>query len=441
MASLPGRIASRWRHLYRIAANPALPPKRRFFAGSELFCLPFSLLALALLPVVTLLRLLTDWTPPDGLINGVMPVAAMAGIGYLTNYLAIKMLFEPYYQREFHLLKLLTGGLWRQGVLPANRANIGHKLAVEIPRRLLKPEQLSLQLSQALDDVLADPELLAQIRGSIERFLSQRRERLIASLLPQLAESLTEVLNRQLSDDGIRKFWANVIDRWLRNENNREMIARQIVAAIQRKSPQMTELVRETVEDGLRHYANRLSLGLTGNLAAKISYFVNWDRVETSIRAKLGEPATVELVKSELHTVSEQFKNQLLDQRSGYYLEELKSHIADFLSSYLTAELPKMIRQLLNSEELWEYLRAEVLPLAQRYIRRWLRREGREVVLQRLNFGKQIEYAVARQDIRDFQRMVDTLAANQLGAIHLLGFLLGLLFGLLMVLPNFCGQL
>ena len=69
-----------------------------------------------------------------------------AAVGFLTNFIAIEMLFKPYERTGFHWLRLLSLGLWKQGMVPANKAKIGHVLGEEIPERLLKPGEISREI-------------------------------------------------------------------------------------------------------------------------------------------------------------------------------------------------------------------------------------------------------------------------------------------------------
>ena len=90
---------------------------------------------------------------PGWLPSWTLPVLLAAAVGYLTNAIAIMMLFKPFDQvggaegvrlfgqgfwRDGRWIALVTLGLWRQGVSPRHKRRRGEVLSVEIPRSLLR---------------------------------------------------------------------------------------------------------------------------------------------------------------------------------------------------------------------------------------------------------------------------------------------------------------
>ena len=52
------------------------------------------------------------WSGPEWFSFWVFPILVAAAVGYLTNFIAIEMLFKPYERTGFHWLRLLSLGLW-----------------------------------------------------------------------------------------------------------------------------------------------------------------------------------------------------------------------------------------------------------------------------------------------------------------------------------------
>ena len=67
-----------------------------------------------------------------------LPILASAAVGYLTNAIAIWMLFKPYEKHRF----------WPQGVIPRQKKNFGRELGILIPQHLLQPEKISAQIGR-----------------------------------------------------------------------------------------------------------------------------------------------------------------------------------------------------------------------------------------------------------------------------------------------------
>ena len=93
----------------------------------------------------------------DILIKLVLIVGIGAGIGWITNYVAIKMLFRPYKEINFGLFKI-------QGLLPKRKHEIGESIAEIIQSELVSlkdivssmdKDKLEEKMSEAIDKILA----------------------------------------------------------------------------------------------------------------------------------------------------------------------------------------------------------------------------------------------------------------------------------------------
>jgi len=89
----------------------------------------------------------------------ILPPLIGASIGWLTNYVAIKMLFRPY-----RPLKIL--GYTFQGLIPKRRKDISKSIARAIEKQLLS----SKDLAEALDGI----DLKAEIEQSVEEVVQHR---------------------------------------------------------------------------------------------------------------------------------------------------------------------------------------------------------------------------------------------------------------------------
>ena len=113
------------------------------------------------------------------------------------------MLFKPYERTGFHWLRLLSLGLWKQGMVPANKAKIGHVLGEEIPERLLKPGEISREIGARISAMASDPELLTQVRSAVQLLLRKNEESVIAFLQPRVEQSLLAALDRNLTPENL----------------------------------------------------------------------------------------------------------------------------------------------------------------------------------------------------------------------------------------------
>ena len=121
-----------------------------------------------------------------------LPILA-ALIGWITNYLAIKMLFHPHQPK-----KIL--GLTFQGVFPKRQAQIAEKLG-----DLVANELFSMQdVAQKIEDLSTQPEVLEEVGKRIEKTI---RVKLISAfpmlsmfLSDEMIEKVTNLFKGELED-------------------------------------------------------------------------------------------------------------------------------------------------------------------------------------------------------------------------------------------------
>lgn len=58
-------------------------------------------------------------------------------------------------------------------------------------------------------------------------------------------------------------------------------------------------------------------------------------------------------------------------------------------------------------------------------------RDGRRLIIDMLDMNRRIEQSIADQNVREFHAMINRIAAEHLGAIQVLGYILGAAVGLL----------
>jgi len=100
--------AGNWfRERIGILQKKSLDNKRRVFVAFELVLMPLSLVTVAVLIAVSTL-LLVGVEMPSFMSMGVLMIFAVGAVGYLTNFVAVTMLFKPYTGDEQHWVRNIT---------------------------------------------------------------------------------------------------------------------------------------------------------------------------------------------------------------------------------------------------------------------------------------------------------------------------------------------
>ena len=138
-------------------------------------------------------------------------------------------------------------------MIPANKAKIGHVLGEEIPERLLKPGEISREIGARISAMASDPELLTQVRSAVQLLLRKNEETVIRFLIPRIEASLSEALDQSLTPENLRIFWDEVLEKNLASPEMRGKVAGEIVCGLRARTPELRELLREFLRDGVRN--------------------------------------------------------------------------------------------------------------------------------------------------------------------------------------------
>ena len=170
-----------------------------------------------------------------------------------------------------------------------------------------------------------------------------------------------------------------------------------------------------------------------------MAFFASPDAMREMIQSWLGEEETQRMLCAKLTVLTEGFSSWLKSQegaeRLGAFSAESRNSLKKFLSSYLHESLPLFARNALASEKLWQWFEEKMLPAAREGLIGFIV-ENREEIMENLELDKQIENSINKQNVREFHELINSVAAQHLGAIQVLGFLLGILVGLLQLIQN-----
>ncbi len=418
---------------------------RRLFRIAERLIRPASCLTLAGLVAAAAYRFGAGGELPHWLGALLLPVLTSAAVGYLTNFIAIEMLFKPYRREERHWLRYASFGLWRQGLIPANKERIGRVLGEEIPNNLLDAGEIAGELTGAASEILLRPEMIERFRLTLNRFLQRYSEQISGFITPFIESAFREVLRENLTPETLGRAWNRFAEAFLSNPQRRDAIGDGIAAELRRRLPELTGMVRSQLKDAVREYLQfKLRLLppplVPAGLAAGLVDCLDWRQIQGQLERKFDGPEFREAIRWELQRGSERVREYLTSPEAaaavGGALEELSVKIEAMFHDYLAGRLPEVAERLFHSDELWQLLREQVMPAAERALARYLAGDGRKMILEKLDLPGRIERSVAEQKVEDFHRMINAVADEHLVAIQVLGYLLGALAGILLILPE-----
>ena len=448
-------LVSDLRTKFAVARDRTKPRLTRAFALAEMFCEPLSLVTILGAVVLAVLRGTGVWEPPPAVAKWIVPVLVSAAVGYGTNYIAITMLFEPYEKTWKHWLPWATLGAWRQGLLPKNKARIAEVLADQVATKLLQPEKLADDLCAMVGGALQDPATLRAAQTLLQEQVAAHDAEIVDFLVPRIEGALVREIDRLVTPARIKSFWDAEIMPRLESEENREEIAKLALRAIRQRAPDIAAKAKPAISRAVRRWVKEkfdgsllegiplvgktVSDSLASFFASSADSLADWfldaKTIESGIRDWIKRPETAAALRDELAGFVESFRAWLASpegvERVGGFAGDVRARFKDYLRAYLRENLAPAASRLLKSEATWEWV-AKAIPAVRPGVERMIRDIGTTAIVEKLDVEGRVKTAVDGMDMAEFHGMLSKIMSEHLGAIQVLGYLLGTLAGLLL---------
>ncbi|MBQ7177944.1 MAG: DUF445 family protein [Victivallales bacterium] len=432
---LLSECASRWEIVRN--ANGKSGRLQRAFALMEIFCFPVSFFVILSIPLQYVLVAVGagKYIPPVW--NRVISPVLLAGaVGYLTNWLAIMMLFRP-----FEPVKWLV--IWPQGMVPRNKPQVARAVGEQVGNKLLSPEKIAGEFSERIIGYMRRPEVIKSIKEAFQKFLMEHQEDIINFLVPHIEQTLLDYVDKLVTPQRIKGFWNDEIVPWLCNEDNRRKIASGFVSFCKEHSSMLSGIMRERI----RTYLNQRlsSIPIVGKFSDKIAdvmveFFADEKQLKTMISDWLAEPQTLSMLETQVSNMGERLSEWMNTAQANEKLGEIshtsRARLKNMIGEYLHTAFPDTVRNTLNSDKLWDWLEHTFLPQITSKLSNYII-EHRQTIVENLKLSERIEDAINKQDVRQFYKMVNEIAAQHFGAIQVLGFVLGVIVGILQLLQSY----
>ena len=380
-------------------------------------------------------------------LNAVFIVLMAGNVGYFTNFMAIKMLFQPKKGRVLG---------WR-GLVPQNKANIASSLADSVQTQLLAPEILLTYinerdllgkgidyLSEWVDDSLQDEQIRAMITNRSIAFLKLRGPDLLTGAF-EFSETRLKDLARD--PETIEKVWQGLRTRllaYLEDEANRRIAADHLRRFLLEEVPELSRMLNDALEEYLRRKRGMGSIGLS---VKRIASF-DRDAIQELLERFVNDPDAGQQMLGMVDVLIERLRVYLESRETR---ELVQSRVEDWVArasdSARETLLPQLIERLeawLDDERNWSRIEQYCLdglkwarkrlivyarsPEGQAFLRKQLER-----LVLKLNVTQLVEEQVMNLDTDELEKMILDNTGGNLVAIQVLGGSLGMIAGLIQV--------
>ncbi len=426
----------------RMAFDRQLPAEARAFAALECLFQPVSFATL--IAAVTFAVSSRFGRPMPAGLARVFPILLSAAVGYLTNWIAIEMLFKPYKRTWRHPFAWLTGGYWRQGLVPKNKDAIAVVMGEQVATKLLQPEKLADDLCSMVGGVLEDKSIVASVQDALQRLIGAHDKEIVACLSPKIEEALVAEIDRLVTAENVETAWTEQIEPKLQSEETRNEIASILIGALDKRAPKLAAKVKPMVVSAIRNWVEEKG-GMLGTLLSPVAEkladaIVDRRTIERGLRDWLSDPETLPALRDELFlfikTIRSYLKSPEAQAKVGGFVADIRSKFKEYLRNYLETHFAETVGGILHSEQLWQWA-ASLIPRFRPELENLIRTKGLPLIVKKLDIEGRIKTAVDNMDVEEFHGMVNDVAAQHLGAIQVLGYILGALAGGLLLLARF----
>lgn len=435
-------LLSDYKTKLHMAFDRQLPVEARAFAALECLFQPVSFATL--IAAVTFAVSSRFGRPMPAGLARVFPILLSAAVGYLTNWIAIEMLFKPYKRTWRHPFAWLTGGYWRQGLVPKNKDAIAVVMGEQVATKLLQPEKLADDLCSMVGGVLEDKSIVASVQDALQRLIGAHDKEIVACLSPKIEEALVAEIDRLVTAENIETLWNEQIEPKLQSEGTRDEIASILIGALDKRAPRLAAKVRPMVVSAIRNWVEEKG-GMLGSLLSPLAEMladaiVDKRTLERGLRDWLNDPETLPALRDELmqfvKAVRDYLKSPEAQAKVGGFVADIRAKFKEYLRNYLETHFAETVGGILHSEQLWQWA-ASLIPRFRPELENLIRTKGLPLIVEKLDIEGRIKTAVDNMDVEEFHGMVNDVAAQHLGAIQVLGYLLGALAGALLLLARF----
>nr|MBP9886489.1 DUF445 family protein [Leptospiraceae bacterium] len=375
-------------------------------------------------------------------------VICMAGVvGYYTNFLAIKMLFQP---KQGKVLG------W-EGLVPKNKANIAQSLGQSIQTNLLAPEILleyvyerklietgTHKLGEWLDELLKDDEVRNKVTTKIISLLQEKGPELLSQIFNFTEQTLKELAK---SPEEIKKVWEQVrvkINEYIQLRENREHLVDLIKNVVLEELPRLSVVLNNAIDEYLRQKDAIGNIGIgfkkilsfdSAALQDLLQKFIEdedtkeqfmgvMDILVLDLQKKMESPETQEFILSKVKDwvdISSEYSRQTFlpaaIERLRKFLDDRRNweKVGNYSFRILDYAKDKMI-EFMKSPEGSEYLKTNIAK-----------------IIHQINVTNLVQEQVMKLDTDELEKMILDNTGGNLVMIQFLGGILGLIAGFIQV--------
>ena len=436
----------------------------RVFAYGETVCFPISVSVIAIVAAHALLSLSMPLLARIGVGVVILPlpswfsaVFVAAAIGYLTNFIAIQMLYYPVSagdlgddvekvamsarlpeervaarptEREAlfksRFLSVVTFGFWRKGLIPLNKDKIARQMGRIAEERFVTADNIAYLIPR-LGNLFLSKNSEGRIRGvEFLRRLAIAHKDEVAGIIQWIGRDVVTGDNYQTL--------RNLLTKVGRSEALANALAAALFDYMEKNPENVVSFVREMVSgftDAQTSKADRsgslweqIKAGTTGFIVETVAS-IGYPQIRSFLEDYVRDPQHLAQFRDRLASLLPIFCDKIAEKIVSDPQSLSKLVSGDFVSQLIHIDI--------SDDRFWNMIGEKVVPGLQGAIGSAFAAIPKEQFAKFFTGGHHVAYMVERtvmdMNLLDFYAMLDDIMAEHLGAIQVFGFILGAAIG------------
>lgn len=358
-----------------------------------------------------------------------LPVFTAAAVGYLTNWLAIQLLFRPYRPVKW------LGGL--QGMIPKRQPDLADTLAEQIPANLMPADRIAFQIRRKLRESMQGPELAERLHAMVAEYIRDERRkqdlsRRIAAILDTAGSAGVEA---GFNPAGVRRFYHTYGSGFVKEKVIcNKALRTKILDELKGQVPGLIGEIRANMPGLLAEYMhdNPVKGAVLSIFTGASGENLPWRKLEQALGDKLSGQDADRQVKQKLAEFESRLESYIVSPELEADIAELKQDTAiGGTFAALRDELAWKLLEFLEDELVWQIVREQILPGIRVFLQLQIRR-NRDSIVAGLDLPGRIRESILGLKPENVHKLVSSVSGEELGMLQLLGFVLGGFAGLLL---------
>lgn len=454
----------------RMALIRKLHGTAKLFAVVETICFPVSVLTVFVVAVSavttlagTVLASLGFCFPVFVLPDGVTFVSVSAAVGYITNYVAIQMLYYPVSANDLrvfpqldgkvqgveHALKrsrvisLVTLGFWTKGLIPRNRQKVAWQIGLVAEERFVTPEAVVRFLPKITNVLLSKNAEGKVLVVELMRKLVLANRDAAAAIMRDLIVGFVKHGDKSTIRDFVAKIGKSevvataltkaTLDYTKDHPEKIVFIVREMVSAFTQ------DLVKSQDPDEELDFGNSSIFAILAHTVEGVSAVAKG--VAAAALEGVSDAMLLPRVEKFLKECDTPERKEIVQNVLGGFLPIIFDKIGENITSdpkildvVISGDvIDKLVNVKFDDEAFWNGLGEKMAPRLEAPINEALRGMTKEQFASFFGAGhlvaENVRDTIMQMPLLDFYSMLDEVMAEHLGAIQVFGFVLGALVG------------